>query len=49
MYHFHSLKHEPTEENDIYHVADVVEAAKPPPPPPPKRFSEMLDTMKSVM
>lgn len=43
------LKHKHTKESDICHVVDLVQAAKPPTPPPPKRFSQMLNTIKSVM
>ncbi|GJQ77789.1 hypothetical protein Trydic_g16050 [Trypoxylus dichotomus] len=45
-YYINQLMYLPNEEDDIYLLADVVEAAKPPPPAPPRHFSETLQQMQ---
>ncbi|KAJ8927945.1 hypothetical protein NQ314_019578 [Rhamnusium bicolor] len=49
-YYINQLMHEPVgEENNIYALADRIEAEKPPPPPPPKRMSEYLREAENLM
>ncbi|KAF2882589.1 hypothetical protein ILUMI_23606 [Ignelater luminosus] len=47
-YYINKLMHQPPDEDNIYKIADEVEAAKPPPPPPPKRFSELMAEMQKM-
>lgn len=42
-------QHEPSGEDNIYNVADRVEAEKPPPPPPPRRLSEYLRLTEDII
>ncbi|CAG9815805.1 unnamed protein product [Phaedon cochleariae] len=48
-YYVNQLMHEPAEEDDIYCLADRIEAEKPPPPPPPRRMSSYLRETAEMM
>ncbi|KAG5899784.1 hypothetical protein JTB14_006119 [Gonioctena quinquepunctata] len=41
-YYINQLMHEPQGKDNIYHIAEKIEADKPPPPPPPRSLSDYL-------
>ncbi|KAL1517864.1 hypothetical protein ABEB36_001572 [Hypothenemus hampei] len=47
-YYINQLMYEPTGENNVYTLADRVEAEKPPPPPPLRRMSSYYRSLENI-